>query len=83
MKLIEFDDAELNCLNVCLDHFIDEQTEADFEVKFTSQLKQELHKGDGWGELEMFSAQLENLSTAVRALSKIRYHNEKEKQHEN
>ena len=43
MKLLEFDNEELNCLNVCLDHFIEEQTEADFEIKFTELKKKELH----------------------------------------
>ena len=71
MKLLEFDNEELNCLNVCLDHFIEEQTEADFEIKFTELKKKELHKGIGWDQLEMYSEQLKRLSIAVRTLSKI------------
>ena len=68
---VVFDNEELNCLNVCLDHFIEEQTKADFEIKFTELKKKELHKGIGCDQLETYSEQLKRLAIAVRALSKI------------
>ena len=39
---IKFDNEELNCLNVCLDHFIEEQTDAflfDFYPSFPFKKK--------------------------------------------
>ena len=57
-----------------LDHFIEEQTEADFEIKFTELKKKELHKGIGCDQLETYSEQLKRLAIAVKALSKINQH---------
>ena len=71
---VVFDNEELNCINVCLDHFIEEQTESDFEIKFTELKKKELHKGIGYDQLEMYSEQLKRLAIAVKALSKINQH---------
>jgi hypothetical protein len=71
---VVFDNEELNCINVCLDHFIEEQTQADFEIKFTELKKKELHEGIGYDQLQMYSEQLKRLAIAVKALSKINQH---------
>ena len=71
---VVFDNEELNCINVCLDHFIEEQTEADFEIKFTELKKKQLHEGIGYDQLQMYSEQLKRLAIAVKALSKINQH---------
>ena len=34
MKLLEFQDDELNLINVCLNHFIDEQTQEKPYLKY-------------------------------------------------
>ena len=71
---IKFDNEELNCLNVCLDHFIEEQTDAflfDFYPSFPFK-KKDFHQGIGSDQLEMYSEQLKRLSMAVRALGKIK-----------
>jgi len=71
MKLLEFDNEELNVINVCLDHFIEEQTDEGFELKFTSQDVGNFHKGIGWNDLDEHSNYLNRLSIAVRTIKKI------------
>lgn len=77
MKLLEFDNEELNAINVCLDHYIEEQTDEGFEFKISKQDVGNYHKGIGWDDLEEHSTYLHRLSIAIRTIKKI---HEQEKQ---
>jgi len=86
MKLLEFDNKELNLINVCLNHFIDEQTQEKPYLKFTHQLLlmqheiKNYHNGMGFSELEMHSDHLYKLSIAVRTIKRIKKQEEQLKQ---
>jgi hypothetical protein len=80
MKLLEFQDDELNLINVCLNHFIDEQTQEKPYLKFTQQEIKNYHSGMGFSELEMHSDHLYKLSIAVRTIKKIHVQEEQLKQ---
>tara|TARA_R110000823_G_C15676913_1_gene473777 strand:+ start:373 stop:636 length:264 start_codon:yes stop_codon:yes gene_type:complete len=74
--IIKFEDDELNCINVCLDHFIEDNADAfkfDFYPCFPFK-HEELHQGKKSVsvQLETYSDFLKKLSIAVRTLNKIK-----------
>ena len=74
--IIKFEDDELNCINVCLDHFIKDNADAfkfDFYPCFPFN-KEELHQGKKSVSVQLgtYSDFLKKMSVAVRTLNKIK-----------
>jgi hypothetical protein len=74
MKLLEFTNEELNFINVCLDHYIEDQNDG---ISVFEEMRQQLentkfHEGKGWKTLNYYSDVLGRFSTAVGIVEKLR-----------